>query len=162
VLILGSLPGVASLEAQQYYAHPRNLFWDLMGELFGAGRELAYAQRCERLTAAGVAVWDVLHAARRPGSLDADIDLRSLIANDFTALFASQPQLRTVAFNGQTAATLFRRNVLPALAPLPTLRLLTLPSTSPAHAGRTRAQKLTLWRQLLGAQLQLSRPDSVR
>jgi hypoxanthine-DNA glycosylase len=148
LLILGSLPGAASLTARQYYAHPRNLFWDLMGELFGAGRDLPYAQRCQRLTSRGVAVWDVLHAAHRPGSLDADIDLRSLVANDFATLFASEPRLRTVAFNGGTAATLFRRHVQPVLPQARDLRLLTLPSTSPAHAARTRQQKLALWRAL--------------
>ena len=148
LLILGSLPGVASLQAHEYYAHPRNLFWDLMGELFGAHRGLSYAQRCAQLTEARVAVWDVLHQADRPGSLDSAIDMQTLAPNDFAPLFAAEPQLRTIAFNGQTAANLFRRRVLPLLPATLQLRLLTLPSTSPAHAGRSREQKLALWREL--------------
>jgi hypoxanthine-DNA glycosylase len=122
-----------------------------MGELFGAGRDLAYARRCRRLTAAGVAVWDVLHQAARRGSLDADIDATSLVPNDFAAFFRAHPGIRTVAFNGQTAGTLFRRRVLPQLGALAPPRLLVLPSTSPAHAGRSRAQKLAAWSSILGA-----------
>lgn len=148
LLILGSLPGAASLAAHEYYAHPRNLFWDLMGDLFGAGRELPYARRCARLMEAGIAVWDVVREADRPGSLDSAIDRHSVSPNDFAPLFAAQPQLRTVAFNGQKAASLFRQRVLPALAVGTALRLHTLPSTSPAHAGRTRAQKLASWREI--------------
>jgi hypoxanthine-DNA glycosylase len=151
LLILGSLPGAQSLAAREYYAHPRNLFWDLMGELFGAGRDLPYAERVARLTGAGVAVWDVLHQAHRPGSLDASIHPDTLVPNDFDALFAAQPQLRTVAFNGGTVATLFRRHVLPTLRDTGRLTFLTLPSTSPAHAARTRAQKLALWSAVKGA-----------
>lgn len=145
-MILGSLPGAASLAAVEYYAHPRNLFWDLMGELFGAGRDLPYGERVARLTAAGVAVWDVLHQAHRPGSMDADIHPDTLVPNDFGALFAAHPRLRTVAFNGQAAAALFRRHVMPGLPVEPHRTFVTLPSTSPAHAGRSRAEKLALWR----------------
>lgn len=145
LLLLGSLPGVASLAAREYYAHPRNLFWDLMGELFGAGRGLPYPERCRRLTEAGVAVWDVLHQAVRPGSLDADIDPDSLEPNDFAAFFRRHPTIRVVAFNGGTAHALFRRRVLPTLGALAPPRMIVLPSTSPAHAGRTRAQKLEHW-----------------
>jgi hypoxanthine-DNA glycosylase len=93
-------------------------------------------------------VWDVLREAHRPGSLDSSIDARTLTTNDFAPLFDVHSQLRTVAFNGQTAATLFRRHVTPRLAVAPELRLLTLPSTSPAHAGRTRLQKLASWQAL--------------
>jgi len=149
VLILGSLPGAASLAAREYYAHPRNLFWDLMGELFDAGRELPYTERVARLTAAGIAVWDVLHQAHRPGSLDADIHPDTLVPNDFGALFDAHPRLRTVAFNGQAAAALFRRLVLPGLPVEPPRTFVTLPSTSPAHAGRSRAEKLALWREIV-------------
>lgn len=151
MLILGSLPGAASLAAAQYYAHPRNLFWDLVGELFGATRDLPYHERVATLTGAGVAVWDVLHQAHRPGSLDSDIHHDTLVPNDFAAFFAAHPGLRIVAFNGQKAMTLFRRYVLPRLRGEPRLIFVTLPSTSPAHAGRTRAQKLALWRVGLSA-----------
>lgn len=120
-----------------------------MGELFGAGIDLPYSQRVQRLTECGVAVWDVAHQAHRPGSLDSAIDRASLVANDFGALFAAHPTLRTVAFNGRAAAELFRRHALPKLPSTLALRLHDLPSTSPANAGFTRAQKLDAWSKLL-------------
>jgi hypoxanthine-DNA glycosylase len=148
VLILGSLPGVASLAAGQYYAHPRNQFWDLMGTLVGASRDLSYEARCTRLIAAGVAVWDVLHAAQRPGSLDSRIVAATAQPNDFGAFLAAQPQLQLIAFNGATAAKLFARLAAPRLTSAP--RQVTLPSTSPAHAALTQAQKLGHWRIIAG------------
>ena len=156
VLVLGSLPGAASLAAGEYYAHPRNAFWTLMGELAGAGAELPYEQRCERLVAAGIAVWDVCAAARRPGSLDAAIDVASVQPNDFAALFSRYPCLALIAFNGAKAAELYRRLVLPSLGAATgvasaAVRLpqVVLPSTSPAHAGRTLESKLAAWRAAL-------------
>jgi hypoxanthine-DNA glycosylase len=148
VLVLGSMPGVASLGAGEYYAHPRNAFWPIMGELFGAGPELPYAARRERLMAAGVAVWDVLKSCRRLGSLDTAIERESEEANDFAKLFASHPAVRLVAFNGQKAESAFRRHVLPVLddATRERLTFVRLPSTSPAHAGRSLAVKLEAWR----------------
>jgi len=157
VLVLGSLPGAASLGAGEYYAHPRNAFWTLMGELAGAGPELPYDQRCERLVAAGIAVWDVCAAARRPGSLDAAIDLASVQPNDFAGLFSRYPGLALVAFNGAKAGELYRRLVLPSLGAAPPgvasaaarLPQIVLPSTSPAHAGRSLESKLAAWRAAL-------------
>lgn len=149
LLILGSLPGAASLAAGQYYAHPRNLFWDFMGELFGAGPDLPYAARTLVLQAGGVAVWDVLCDAIRPGSLDADIELASARHNDLASLLWRHPSIRLVAFNGGTAARLFRQRIAPHLTGRqPALATLTLPSTSPAHAGLGRRQKLLRWREL--------------
>lgn len=148
VLILGSMPGVASLEARRYYAHPRNAFWPIMGELFGAGPGLPYPQRCERLLTAGVAVWDVLRQCRRAGSLDAAIDPASEVANDLAGLLARCSQIARIAFNGQKAETAFRRYVLPTLgnATAGGLSLVRLPSTSPAHASRSFEEKLSAWR----------------
>ena len=83
VLILGSLPGTRSLADQQYYAQPQNAFWKMMGEFFGAGPELPYAARTERLSASGIALWDVIASAERPGSLDSSIVSRSVVVNDF-------------------------------------------------------------------------------
>lgn len=149
LVILGSLPGRASLAAAQYYAQPRNAFWPLMGELFGAGPELAYPARVAALTGRGVAVWDVCAAARREGSLDASIDRDSVRVNDFSGFFAAHPELEHLAFNGQAAADLYRRRVLPALtAHWAALPRQTLPSTSPAHATRSFAEKLLHWRAL--------------
>ncbi|TWT96748.1 Uracil DNA glycosylase superfamily protein [Botrimarina colliarenosi] len=153
LLVLGSMPGVASLTAGAYYAHPRNAFWPIMGELFGAGPELPYEARRKRLITAGVAVWDVLQSCRREGSLDTAIERESEIANDFAPFFADQPALRLVAFNGQKAETAFRRRVTPMLdvATTARLRFVRLPSTSPAHAGRTFHEKLAAWRDGLAS-----------
>jgi hypoxanthine-DNA glycosylase len=143
VLILGSMPGMASLEAVQYYAFPRNAFWRIMGELFGAGPELDYRARLEQLIASRIALWDVIAECSRPGSLDSSIAEDNLVTNDFGAFFARQPAITRVAFNGQTAARLFRQRVRPGLER--EFEYLTLPSTSPAHASRRYQQKLEAW-----------------
>jgi double-stranded uracil-DNA glycosylase len=146
VLILGSLPGQVSLEKREYYAHPRNDFWRIMGALFGAGPDLGYAERTRRLAQCGVALWDVCHAAQRPGSMDAAIKSQTVIPNAFAAFFRSHGQVKLICFNGAKAAELYRRTVL---ADLPDdLRAIpreTLPSTSPANATRTFQQKLLAW-----------------
>lgn len=143
-LILGSMPGKASLQAGRYYAHQRNAFWRIMGDLLSAGPALPYAQRLEKLQAAGIALWDVIAACEREGSLDADIVGQSVRANDFPAFFAAHPDLDRVFFNGAAAETAFRRHVLPTLAGRP-LQLQRLPSTSPAHAALGYAEKLAAW-----------------
>jgi hypoxanthine-DNA glycosylase len=154
LLILGSLPSQLSLQKQQYYGNPQNKFWQLMGELFAAGPALPYAERADRLTACGVAVWDVLRSSVRPGSMDSAIEQSSAVANDFAAFFAQQPDIRLVCFNGQKAAQLFARLVAPGLdAPCKTLRYQTLPSTSPAHASMRFEKKLEYWSILKNATL---------
>ena len=142
VLILGSMPGEASLKAGQYYALPRNAFWRIMGELFGAGPQLPYEQRVERLGRAGVALWDSLHSCVRPGSLDASITDED--ANDFAAFFAKYPRIKHIYFNGAKAETTFRQRVLPTL-PNDRYALSRLPSTSPAHASMAFEAKLQAW-----------------
>ncbi|HEY1078280.1 MAG TPA: DNA-deoxyinosine glycosylase [Fontimonas sp.] len=154
VLVLGSMPGVASLSAQRYYAHPRNAFWPLMGELLGFDPQLDYERRLAALRRAGVALWDVLGHCERPGSLDADIVRDSCVPNDFAGFFNTHPQVRAVFFNGNTAAQAFRRQVLPTLT-ANSLALHTLPSTSPAHAGLSFARKRAAWQALADA---LQRP----
>ncbi|MEY4763263.1 MAG: hypothetical protein RLZZ200_3120 [Pseudomonadota bacterium] len=149
VLVLGSLPGRASLAAGEYYAHPRNLFWDFIGELLGLPRTLPYAQRLEGLSAQGIALWDMVREAHRPGSLDASIDAATVRHNDIADLVCTTPSLRAVAFNGGKAATLFDRCVVPRLgARLAGLELLRLPSTSPANAGLARDAKRAAWQKL--------------
>jgi len=146
VLVLGSLPGRRSLDAREYYAQPHNAFWRIMGRLFGAEPSLPYEQRLERLRAARVALWDVLAAGEREGSLDASIVPASVVVNDFVSFFAGHPDIDLVCFNGRTAAELYRRRVVPQLEPEPaglTTRL--LPSTSPAHASLRFEQKLARW-----------------
>ena len=150
MLILGSLPSVASIRQDEYYAHPRNAFWSIMGALLGAGREHRYGQRLQILASRGVMLWDVLHSAQRPGSLDAAIHPRRRVANDIPALLARHPELKRILFNGAQAEALFRRHVAKKCgARLAGLEFMRLPSTSPAHAARTFAQKLAAWREAL-------------
>ena len=146
VLVLGSMPGQASLDAAQYYAHPRNAFWPIMGALFGAGPELPYAERLATLNAAGVALWDVIAACARSGSLDSAIEPASIEPNDFAGLFRACPRIGHVFFNGATAETAFRRHVRSRIALPPGLAFSRLPSTSPAHAARGFDAKLATWR----------------
>jgi hypoxanthine-DNA glycosylase len=142
ILILGSFPGAASLAAQQYYAHPRNALWPILSALTGEPlAALPYAERLPRLLAHGFGLWDVLGACERKGSLDSAI--RQPAANDFTRLRALCPHLATIGFNGQTAG-----KFAPQFA-AQGYRTLVLPSTSPAHAGVSLADKTALWRQLL-------------
>ena len=150
ILILGSLPGQVSLQRQQYYAHPHNAFWKIMGHLFAAGPELPYAERAQRLMQNGVALWDVCAAAHRPGSLDAAIVHASVVPNDFAAFMESHPDITLIGFNGGKAADLYRRLVLPGLpAKLRAIRTETLPSTSPAHAAMSFEGKLSRWAAVL-------------
>lgn len=148
VLILGSMPGVASLDAHEYYAHPRNAFWPMMGDLVGAAPTLPYRERVGRLLAARIAVWDVIAECCRPGSLDAHIMGESVVANDFLAFFAVHRSICRVFFNGAAAEASFRRHVLPSVRHLD-LIYFRLPSTSPAHAARGYADKLATWRQIV-------------
>lgn len=146
LLVLGSFPGERSLLDRQYYAHPRNAFWPLMGELLGFDPDLAYEARVEALNAAGIGLWDVLQGCRRRGSLDSAI--RDARPNPLPRLVAASPALRAIAFNGSAAANLFRRHVK---AVDPRIALHTLPSTSPANAGLPREGKRAAWRGLLHA-----------
>lgn len=148
ILILGSMPGVESLRAGRYYAHPRNAFWRVMGELVGAGPDLPYAKRIMQLRRSRIALWDVLAACMREGSLDAAIDEESIIANDLPAFLAQHRHISHVFFNGATAERCFARHVQPALE-AGILQLQRLPSTSPAHAAMNFVQKLQAWRGIL-------------
>lgn len=145
ILILGSMPGVASLEANQYYAHPRNAFWRIMGELFGAGTELPYAERQDILKSRRIAVWDVLQFCQREGSLDSNI--KDEVPNDFARFFAAHPHIRRVGLNGGKAAVSFHKYAVEHLPPKASI--VTLPSTSPAHAAKTFEQKCAEWQAAL-------------
>jgi hypoxanthine-DNA glycosylase len=149
ILILGSLPGQRSLQQQQYYAHPQNAFWKLIEKLFGAASPLPYTERVKILTDHHIALWDVLAAAERPGSLDSSIVHASARANDFAGFFRAHPQIRRVFFNGRKAEEMYRRFVLPGLGPeFEELRYECLPSTSPAHAGMNFARKMEHWARI--------------
>lgn len=142
VLVLGSLPGEESLARGQYYAHPRNHFWRLIGAVIEEELDaLPYAARLERLLAAGVGLWDTIGAATRRGSLDGNI--RGIEANPLGELVATLPELRAVGFNGGRSASLG----MTALAGEPRLALLPLPSSSPAFT-LPFAAKLERWTAL--------------
>lgn len=146
LLILGSMPGKESLRQQQYYAHPANAFWKIMGEIAGAHPSLPYEERLAALKASGIALWDVLASCERESSLDAHI--REESANDFSAFFAQHLHITRVFFNGSKAEQCFRRFVQDKQE-LPALELCRLPSTSPAHAGMRYADKLNIWRSAM-------------
>jgi double-stranded uracil-DNA glycosylase len=145
VLILGTMPGGASLRAQQYYAHPRNQFWPILGALLGFDPASPYDARVAALRAADIALWDVLRSCIRPGSLDSAIEPRSTVPNDFAGFLAAHPQIRRICFNGAKAAALYARLVQPQLTGGREIRQLRLPSTSPAHAALPFAAKLQAW-----------------
>lgn len=150
VLILGSLPGQMSLQKKQYYAQPRNAFWPLMAKLMDGSAITSYENRTAMLIEHRVALWDVCAAAVRPGSLDAAIRRDSVVANKFAAFFNGYVSIELICFNGQKAADLYRRLVAPTLpGPAARLATLTLPSTSPAHASQSFAEKLCLWQRAL-------------
>jgi len=140
LLILGSLPGDASLQAAQYYAHPRNQFWRLLGEVLQQElTTLDYAARLTALQAHGVGLWDVVAQAQRKGSLDSAI--RDASPNDLATLCARLPALRAIAFNGASAAAIGRKQLGALLA---NLTLFDLPSSSPAYT-LNYAAKLAQW-----------------
>lgn len=143
-LILGSFPSEASLAAGQYYAHPSNQFWPILGRLLDEPLpSLAYRARLARLLAHRIGLWDVLGACERAGSLDASI--RAARPNDFTPLLARAPHLRRVLFNGRGAGRFAPHLVAAGRV------VAVLPSTSAAHAGMSFERKLEAWRQALAA-----------
>lgn len=149
VLILGTLPGAASLVQGQYYAQPRNLFWHIMAEVAGAGPSLPYEERLRCLVAQRLALWDVCANATRPGSLDSSIRTDSVRLNDFSRFLSSHPHIQRICFNGIKAAALFRA-VEPTLDPRwAHVHRVILPSTSPANASMPRERKMEAWRASL-------------
>jgi hypoxanthine-DNA glycosylase len=150
LLILGSLPGQRSLELQQYYGQPRNAFWGILATVTGVAADAAYEARTAGLLAARIALWDVIAAAHREGSLDSRIERDSVRVNDFERFFARHPQIERVLFNGKTAEALYRRRVLPALsARSSALERVVLPSTSPANAAAPVAARRAAWQHAI-------------
>jgi TDG/mug DNA glycosylase family protein len=148
ILILGSMPGEASLAANQYYAHPRNAFWPIMAELLGFAPDAPYAERLKALLQANIALWDVLHSCHRKGSLDTAIESDSIEVNDFDGFFSAHPDISLVCFNGGTAERNYYQHVLKP-SKLTAMAYLRLPSTSPAYAALSLQQKMEIWRQAL-------------
>jgi hypoxanthine-DNA glycosylase len=145
VLVLGSMPSEASLAAGQYYAHPQNQFWRIMGVICGFDPAASYARRKAALINTGIALWDVVQSCVRPGSLDSSIDEQSIRVNDFAAFLDRHPAIARVCFNGRRAEAAWRRHVARKLPPECALEYRLLPSTSPAHAGMSYLRKLGTW-----------------
>lgn len=151
LLILGSMPGIASLSAAQYYAHPRNAFWPVLEAVWGIPAAAPYDERVHAMKEARIAIWDVLASCHRRTSLDSDIVPESMVTNDFAGFLAGHPDIGCIAFNGGTAASLFRRLVLPTLpARWRDVELRQMPSTSPANARLSLADKRRAWAELAG------------
>ncbi len=144
-LILGNMPSVLSLAAQQYYGNPRNAFWRILGDILGFDPQAPYPDRVDTLIAHDLAVWDVLAACRRAGSLDSAVERNSMVANDFRTFLTERPQIERVVFNGAAAEANYRRLVRDA----PAITSVRLPSTSPAQT-MAYAEKLARWREALG------------
>jgi len=144
VLILGSMPGVTSLNANQYYAHPQNAFWKIICAITNRPATASYDERVAALKQSGIALWDVLESCIRPGSLDADIDMNTAKANDIPALLQRQPGIKTICFNGATAEKIFNKRILPTLE-YTHIKYVRLPSTSPAHARMSLENKTAMW-----------------
>lgn len=148
VLILGSMPGLASLTANQYYAHPQNAFWRIIAELLQFDAASSYQVKVQALKSARIALWDVLQSCSREGSLDAAIESDTHTANDFQTFFRAHPKITHVFFNGAKAEECFKRHGLQKFAGSSVIYL-RLPSTSPANASMSFAQKLSAWRELM-------------
>lgn len=149
ILILGSMPGIRSLDAAQYYAHPRNHFWPIMAEWAGFSVALPYEERLAQLLAHKVALWDVAQECAREGSLDSNIKSHTVVPNAISELADHCPNLQAILFNGQAAATLFRRHFKQqAVFAMPQH---ILPSTSPANAAVSFAHKREAWHNILNS-----------
>ena len=166
VLVLGTMPGVQSIVAQQYYAHPRNAFWPIaLAHCSGlplnarTATAMPYTERVQHVIEAGLGVWDVLAHCERPGSLDSAIVRDSEVPNDLAALAARHPELERVVLNGKTAERLFRRHVLNTEEGDNAFARVTrcsAPSTSPAMASLSLEEKFARWSEALGTSLRMS------
>ena len=147
-LVLGSMPGQASLDEQQYYAHPQNLFWKIPAALLGQTVPDDYATRLTMLELFGVGLWDVLQYCERQGSLDSKIVTSSEQANDIIGLLSDYPDITKLCFNGQKAYQAFKRHLLkPNPSFFERYTLTVLPSTSPANASIPKQDKFSVWQQ---------------
>ena len=148
-LVLGSMPGKASLAADQYYAHPRNLFWKILNEIGLVDVHADYGQRCEQLIEQRIALWDVLKLCTRSSSLDSDIVASSMVANDLRDFLGKHPNVTRIFFNGAKAEQIYQRLLQRDLSrDYPHITTLRLPSTSPANAAISEAAKIAAWRVL--------------
>jgi TDG/mug DNA glycosylase family protein len=140
------MPGRESLRAGRYYAHPRNLFWKIMGSILGFEPDLPYQRRLARLLDADVALWDVLQTCRRTGSLDSCIEPGSIVPNDICGFLVGHPYIKRVCFNGRMAETWFRKYIQLPPEQAKGITLVHLPSTSPANASWSPTAKEEVWK----------------
>jgi hypoxanthine-DNA glycosylase len=145
VLILGSMPGKASLGAGQYYAHPQNAFWKILGALFDFEPGFPYESRIASLHEHGIALWDVMESCVRKTSLDSDIEEYSIVSNPFAGFLRDHPKIHTICFNGAKAEASWRKHVLPQLPQTSDIAYHRLPSTSPANASIGYDDKVRAW-----------------
>lgn len=148
ILILGSMPGEASLAANQYYAHPRNAFWPIIMQLLQIHPDASYEEKIQALKSSRIALWDVLKSCRRTGSLDSMIKTDTQIINDFQSFFGIHKKITHVFFNGGKAETCFMRHVFPENN-LGLIQLSRLPSTSPANAQLSFTDKCGIWHAMI-------------
>lgn len=146
IMVLGTMPSVASLNEAFYYAHPRNAFWPIMARYFDVTLSTE-SQKRQLMMEQGILLWDVLNQCRRDGSLDSAIS--DPVPNNFESMFSVHTDLSAVLFNGQAAYQLFRKKVLPICVLPSQLEMEVMPSTSPAHAGKNFEQKYAYWAQVL-------------
>ena len=149
ILILGSMPGLISLQAVEYYANPRNAFWKIIAELFELDIDCSYELRVQQISELPLVLWDTLRACHRQGSLDSSIRSQQIKANDIVGLLEQFSSLRAIVFNGAASEKYFNQLVKQDLPVDRELTLLRMPSTSPAHAGMKFEEKLMAWRCLL-------------
>jgi TDG/mug DNA glycosylase family protein len=149
VLILGTMPGKVSLRERQYYAHPQNVFWRILGGILGFDPTSPYDARVAAVQSADIAIWDVLKSCIRAGSMDSAIEGSSVVPNDFAAFLAEHPQIRRICFNGAKAEALYLKHVRPRLDANPEAQYLRLPSTSPANASWSIAEKVRAWQAIV-------------
>lgn len=159
ILVLGTMPGQASLKATEYYAHKRNAFWPIVLSVvnnttpdYVSAHQVTYSDRIQLLKKHHIALWDVLKSCERPGSLDSAISRQSERANPLLHWIEQNPSLKRVCFNGKTAAALFKRHITPKLNQAQKqldVEYVTLPSTSPAMASLNLEQKTEQWRPCL-------------
>jgi TDG/mug DNA glycosylase family protein len=152
VLILGTMPGIVSLRECQYYAHPQNAFWRILGSILGFDPAIPYQDRVGLVRSADLAIWDVLRSCTRKSSLDSDIDVASAVPNDLPAFLDDHRQIHRICFNGAKAEALYARHVQPRLADgrdIQKIQYLRLPSTSPANASLPWPEKMRAWQAIV-------------
>jgi hypoxanthine-DNA glycosylase len=145
-VILGTMPGEESLRTNQYYANSRNTFWKIMARLLGFPEDSTYHEKTATLKINKIALWDVMHSCERSGSLDGNIEQKTIEINDFVSFFQENPRITKICFNGVKAEKEYKRNVFPNLSGRARdIILIRLPSTSPAMARISFEQKVTEW-----------------